>query len=86
MFFSNFKSNNILVKCVEIVQNLCYSLSMERIKLVVQYNGKDFCGWQVQPNKRTVEGELEKVPFRGEKIDGRKATPGGDQSADDPLP
>ena len=34
---------------------------MERIKLVVQYNGKDFCGWQVQPNKRTVEGELEKV-------------------------
>ena len=34
---------------------------MERIKLVVQYKGKDFCGWQVQPNKRTVEGELEKV-------------------------
>ena len=34
---------------------------MERIKLVVQYNGKEFCGWQVQPNKRTVEGELEKV-------------------------
>ena len=34
---------------------------MERIKLVVQYNGRDFCGWQVQPNKRTVEGELEKV-------------------------
>lgn len=43
------------------MQNLCYSLSMERIKLVVQYNGKEFCGWQVQPNKRTVEGELEKV-------------------------
>lgn len=34
---------------------------MERIKLVVQYNGKNFSGWQVQPNKRTVEGELEKV-------------------------
>ena len=34
---------------------------MERIKLVVQYNGKEFCGWQVQPNKRTVEGELERV-------------------------
>ena len=34
---------------------------MERIKLVVQYNGKDFKGWQVQPNKRTVEGELERV-------------------------
>lgn len=34
---------------------------MERIKLVVQYDGKDFKGWQVQPNKRTVQGELEKV-------------------------
>lgn len=34
---------------------------MERIKLVVQYNGKNFSGWQVQPEKRTVQGELEKV-------------------------
>lgn len=61
MFFESFKSNNILVKCVEIEFILWYSFFMERIKLVVQYNGKDFCGWQVQPNKRTVEGELEKV-------------------------
>ena len=34
---------------------------MARIKLVVQYNGKNFSGWQLQPNKRTVQGELEKV-------------------------
>ncbi len=34
---------------------------MGRIKLVVQYNGKNFSGWQVQPNKRTVQGEVEKV-------------------------
>lgn len=34
---------------------------MERIKLVVQYNGKNFSGWQVQPQKRTIQGELEKV-------------------------
>ena len=34
---------------------------MERIKIVVQYDGKDFCGWQLQPSKRTVQGEIEKV-------------------------
>ena len=34
---------------------------MERIKLVVQYDGKEFKGWQIQPSKRTVQGELEKV-------------------------
>lgn len=34
---------------------------MERIKLVVQYDGTNFSGWQLQPNKRTVQGEIEKV-------------------------
>ena len=34
---------------------------MERIKLVVQYDGTNFCGWQLQPAKRTVQGEIEKV-------------------------
>lgn len=34
---------------------------MERIKLVVQYDGTLFCGWQLQPEKRTVQGEIEKV-------------------------
>lgn len=34
---------------------------MERIKLVVQYDGTNFCGWQLQPEKRTVQGEIEKV-------------------------
>ena len=27
----------------------------------MQYDGSDFCGFQVQPNKRTVQGEIEKV-------------------------
>lgn len=61
MFFELIKSNIILVKCVEINQYLCYYFFMERIKLVVQYSGKNFSGWQVQPNKRTIQGELEKV-------------------------
>ncbi len=34
---------------------------MERYKLVIQYDGKDFCGFQIQPEKRTVQGELERV-------------------------
>ena len=34
---------------------------MERIKIVMQYDGTNFCGFQVQPQKRTVQGELEKV-------------------------
>ena len=34
---------------------------MERIKLVIQYDGKKFSGFQVQPEKRTIQGEIEKV-------------------------
>ncbi len=34
---------------------------MERIKLKIEYDGTNFSGWQLQPGKRTVQGELEKV-------------------------
>lgn len=34
---------------------------MERFKLIIQYDGKNFSGFQVQPEKRTIQGELEKV-------------------------
>ena len=31
---------------------------MRRIKLTVAYDGTDYCGWQVQNNGATIEGEL----------------------------
>ncbi len=34
---------------------------MRNIKLVIEYDGTDFFGWQYQPNNRTVQGEIEKA-------------------------
>lgn len=34
---------------------------MNRIKLEIAYNGKNFSGFQIQPNKRTIQEEIEKV-------------------------
>ena len=34
---------------------------MVRIMMVIEYMGTDFCGFQSQPGKRTVQGEIEKV-------------------------
>src|SRR5574338_617361 len=34
---------------------------MNNFKLLIQYDGTDFHGWQVQENARTIQGELERV-------------------------
>ncbi len=34
---------------------------MRNIKLIIEYDGKGFNGWQKQPNKLNIQGELEKV-------------------------
>ena len=34
---------------------------MRNIKLIIEYDGKDFNGWQKQPNKLNIQGEIEKV-------------------------
>jgi len=36
---------------------------MGNIKLVLEYDGTGFAGWQVQPQQRTVQGELERALF-----------------------
>lgn len=33
----------------------------KRIRLVLQYDGTNYCGWQVQPDARTIQGVLEEA-------------------------
>ena len=44
---------------------------MRNIKLVIEYDGKDFNGWQKQPTKLNIQGEIAKVIERitGEQVD-----------------
>lgn len=34
---------------------------MRNIKLVIEYDGKDFQGWQKQPGKLNIQGTIEKA-------------------------
>ena len=36
---------------------------MKNIKLLIEYDGTDFCGWQVQPNGRAVQQCIEEALF-----------------------
>ena len=44
---------------------------MRNIKLIIEYDGKDFNGWQKQPNKLNIQGEIEKAisEITGEEIE-----------------
>lgn len=44
---------------------------MRNIKLIIEYDGKKFGGWQKQPNKLNIQGEIEKAieEITGEAIE-----------------
>lgn len=44
---------------------------MKRIGLIVAYDGTNYCGWQVQPNGVTIQGELNRClsELLGEKVE-----------------
>ena len=44
---------------------------MKNIKLTIEYDGKDFNGWQKQPNKLNIQGEIERAikDITGEEVE-----------------
>lgn len=44
---------------------------MRNIKIIIEYDGKDFNGWQKQPKKLNIQGEIERAieEITGEKVD-----------------
>ncbi len=44
---------------------------MRNIKLTIEYDGKDFGGWQKQPGKPNIQGEIENAIKRitGEDVE-----------------
>jgi len=63
----------------------CSNLSTNRIKLVVSYDGTDFCGWAPQAGQRAVQSTLKEAVRRisgeeGEiaRLDHRVLQMGGD--------
>ncbi len=54
---------------------------IKNILLTIEYNGKDFAGWQIQPESRTVQGEVEravsKMAGAPTKVEGTSRTDAG---------
>ena len=44
---------------------------MRNIKLTIEYDGKKFGGWQKQPNKLNIQGEIEQAieAITGERVE-----------------
>ena len=46
---------------------------MKRVKLIVAYDGTNYCGWQIQENGITVEEVLPLIIKRKEKTAAKQA-------------
>ena len=44
---------------------------MRNIKVTIEYDGKEFNGWQKQPNKLNIQGTIEKAieQITGEEVE-----------------
>ncbi len=44
---------------------------MRNIKVIIEYDGKNFAGWQTQPGKESVQGEIIKAIYKvtGEEVE-----------------
>src|SRR5215813_2303906 len=56
-----------------------FDFSMRNLKLVMAYDGTDFCGWQVQPDAASIQGTLASAIGR---ITGEKVLPQGSGRTD----
>src|ERR1017187_2033734 len=52
---------------------------MRNLKIVLAYDGTDFCGWQVQPNGQSIQGALSEAIGR---VTGEKVLPQGSGRTD----
>jgi tRNA pseudouridine38-40 synthase len=44
-----------------VIRHSTFVISMSSFKLTLAYDGTEFSGWQAQPGRRTVQGELERA-------------------------
>src|SRR6476659_2472271 len=56
-----------------------FDFSMRNLKLILAYDGSEFCGWQVQPDALSVQGALASAIGR---ITGEKVLPQGSGRTD----
>lgn len=52
------KREDSLIQETSVINN--ENAQMKRVLLTVAYDGTNYCGWQLQPNAKTIEGELNK--------------------------